>query len=342
MKDIRKNNVTAGANAARRLAVKILLFTLPLWATVLLYLYDDPFMVLRPYRVYDSDVVLNEQHVGWAIYRNNRDSVRFNSFILGNSCTMAFPCGEWEKFLDKGDRAIRLFGNAESMKAILLKLQALEREGAELKNVLMVLDRSSLWNTQLLRGFSNLLPAEVSGNSPFSVQLELFQGFTLPEVLFPYLLYRLTGNVPPANRNLNPYGRIRNPVNNDALNPRDRMIAEEGESYWQNRPHEFPVRDGHALRYDPAISQPQQALLNEIASLLRRHRTSARIVISPDYNQKQLHPADKKKLERIFGKQNVFDFSGANEYTADYHNYYEEAHYRPQLGVKLLEKVYGK
>ena len=68
-----------------RLVRKSVLFAIPFWALIALYVYDDPFMVLRKYEIYDSDVMLNEQQVGWQIYRNHKDSVHFNSFILGNS-----------------------------------------------------------------------------------------------------------------------------------------------------------------------------------------------------------------------------------------------------------------
>lgn len=43
-------------------------------------------------------------------------------------------------------------------------------------------------------------------------------------------------------------------------------------------------------------------------------------------------------LKDIFGYENVFDFSGINEYTNDIHNYYERGHYRPILGALLLQK----
>ena len=152
-----------------RLVRKSVLFAIPFWALIALYVYDDPFMVLRKYEIYDSDVMLNEQQVGWQIYRNHKDSVHFNSFILGNSCAMAFRCGEWEKYLVPGDRAIRLFGNAESMKAISLKLRALDREGAEIKNVLMILDRISLSRFELLTGAGHILPAAVSGKRPIRI-----------------------------------------------------------------------------------------------------------------------------------------------------------------------------
>lgn len=324
-----------------RLVRKLAWFTIPFWALIVLYVYDDPFMVLHKYDVYDSNVMLNEHHVGWQIYKNHNDSVHFNSFILGNSCTMAFRCGEWEKYLAPGDRAIRLFGNAESMKAIILKLHAFESESAEIKNVLLVLDRTSLSRLSPLSGYGNVLPAAVSGDSPFIVQMEFIQAFAMPDFLFPYLKYRITGRVEPGMKRMNPYGRIRDSKNNDAFNPREKMIEQEGEAYWRNRKQEFPERDGIAVVEEPVLFQRQRVLLEEIRKVLRRHDTSVRVLISPDYSQKELHPDDRKILQGIFGKENVYDFSGINEFTEDYHNYYESGHYRPLLGNQLLERVYN-
>ena len=323
-----------------RLVRKLVIFAMPFWALIALYLYDDPFMVLHKYDVYDSVVKLNEHYVGWQIYKNHNDSLHFNSFILGNSCTMAFRCGEWEKYLDPGDHAIRLFGNAESMKAISLKLRALDREGADIKNVLMVLDRASLSLFDLMTSSSNVLPAAISGQNPFSVQLEFLQGFALPSFLFPYLKYRITGKVEPNMKRMNPYGRIRDSKNNEAFNPREKLIEQEGEAFWKNRKKEFPDRDGTVTIAEPAIFQKQRIVLNEIIEVLHRHGTSVRVIISPDYNQKELHPNDRKILQNIFGRENVYDFSGINEFTKDYHNYYESGHYRPLLGNKLLERIY--
>ena len=97
---------------------------------------DDPFMVLKNYERYDqTPVVLNEGHVGWQMYLNNRDTIPIDSYIMGNSCTMAYQCHEWEKYLH-GGRAVRLFGNAESLAAVCLKLKALDKAGATIKNLL--------------------------------------------------------------------------------------------------------------------------------------------------------------------------------------------------------------
>ena len=90
----------------------------------------------------------------------------------------------------------------------------------------------------------------------------------------------------------------------------------------------------------PVIGDEQAQLLRQIAALLHRHRTKVRLIISPDYDQLKLNPADKAALDHLFGRGVVFDFSGINAYTADYHNYYERGHYRPILGERLLQAVY--
>lgn len=327
-------------NTVGRLIKKMLLFSLPFWLVVALYIKDDPYRVLRHYRTYVSILTLNEEYVGWQTYLNNRDSIPFNSFILGNSCTMAFRCGEWEKYLN-GDRAIRLFGNAESMMAIYKKLLALEREHADLKNVLMILDNSSLSKNYLLTGSSHILPPAISGQNPISAQLEFLQTFFTPDVLFPYLSYKLTGKIGRSMKAFNLYGKVRNPINNDALNPREKMIEKEGEHYWIERKKEFPNRSGIHVFAGQAIFDAQKKLLMDIAGLLRKHSTSVKIVLSPDYKQEKINPNDVMILKSLFGEKNVYDFSGINEYTADIHNFYEKGHYRPVLGNKLLKQLYN-
>lgn len=338
---VRKTSSTSSSEAARRLAVRILCFSLPFWGILALYLHDDPFRVFRRYGCYDSDVMLNEGFVGWNIYLNGKDSLPFNSFILGNSCTMAYPCSEWEACLEPGSRAVRLFGNSETLEGIRLKLLALEQDSAELRNLLIVVDRSALSETRLHSGFGFILPPDISGKSPASVQWEFLQAFCRPDFLIPYLRYRLAGKVSPDMKYMNPYGRIRDPHNNDSFNPRERMIREEGPAYWDRRRNEFPERSGLPDTADPVIRTRQLAVLREMADLVHRHRSSVRIIVSPNYDQQVLHPADRHLLEDLFGKEYVFDFSGINEYTRDIRHYYERHHYRPCVGIRLLRRIYG-
>lgn len=304
-------------------------------------------MVLRHYDRYDSSpFLLNEGYTGWQIYMNNRDSIPFDSYIMGNSCTMAYQCREWEKYL-RGGRAIRLFGNGESLIAISMKLQALDKNGANIKNLLLILDKESLHRDQLLTEYCNILPPDISGMSHFEFHKRFCQAFFFPNVFFPYLDYKLFHTYRPYMQGIiNPYGIIRDPVTNDAINPRERMIKKEGEKYWENRNEEFrkkkenDYRDGKYKEAKPAIQDSQLHLLKRIESICRKHNTSVKIIISPDFHQISISPEDIKILKSVFGSENIFDFTGINEYTGDIHNYYEKEHYRPILGAQIMEKIY--
>ena len=90
--------------------IKCVLFLVPFFVLAGFYFYDDPFKVLREYKKYDNDpIFLNEDYIGWKTYKNYRDSLHFDSFILGNSCTMAFLTSDWEKYLN-GSKAIACTG----------------------------------------------------------------------------------------------------------------------------------------------------------------------------------------------------------------------------------------
>ena len=105
-----------------------MLFLVPFFVLAGFYFYDDPFKVLREYKKYDNDpIFLNEDYIGWKTYKNYRDSLHFDSFILGNSCTMAFLTSDWEKCLN-GSKAIRLYGTAERLAAVHRKVMALDKK----------------------------------------------------------------------------------------------------------------------------------------------------------------------------------------------------------------------
>lgn len=341
---MKKNNERS---AALCFTLKLCILLTPFIALLAVYFLNDPFMVLRHYERYDKSVVMtNEGFVGWQMYMNNRDSIAFDSFIMGNSCTMAYPCREWEKYLD-GGRAVRLFGNAESMASIYKKLQALDADGAKIKNLLMVLDKESLRKAQIQENFNYILPPAVSGMSELRFQESFCQAFFLPNFLFPYLDYKLFHQYRPYMRGvINPYGTIRDSITNDAINPRERMIQEEGDKYWEYNQKQFQksndrdFRNGKYREADQVIMEAQNGVLEEIEQICRKHNTAVKIIISPDFNQISLNPTDVKILKNIFGDENVFDFSGVNEYTNDIHNYYERGHYRPILGRRLLQEIY--
>ena len=322
--------------------IKCVLFLVPFFVLAGIYFYDDPFKVLREYKKYDNDpIFLNEDYIGWKTYKNYRDSLHFDSFILGNSCTMAFLTSDWEKHLN-GEKAIRLYGTAQRLAAVHRKVMALDKQQDKIANVLLIVDPTLLREHQLSSGYMHLLPPEISGMNKFKFQSQFAQEFFNPKFMIPYMDYRICHHYRPYMRGIvNPDKNIRNTVTNDLWNPREEEIAELGDYYWEKYKKRFRSRSGQDQTYPPVLMKPQIKLLSEMAEVFQTHHTNCKIIISPEYKQIRMNPADVEQLKNIFGSENVYDFSGINQYTNDIRNYYDGAHYRPCLGRQLLDSSYA-
>lgn len=122
--------------------VKCLVISLPVLLLVAFYAYKDPFMVLHSYTDYDhSWVVQDEGAVAWEKYKQQRQSYHYDSFVMGTSCTKAFPCSIWQRHIN--GHPFRFFSNAEGLGDVSLKLEALEEQpGQKIENLLLVVERS--------------------------------------------------------------------------------------------------------------------------------------------------------------------------------------------------------
>lgn len=246
--------------------IKCVLFLVPFFVLAGIYFYDDPFKVLREYKKYDNDpIFLNEDYIGWKTYKNYRDSLHFDSFILGNSCTMAFLTSDWEKYLN-GEKAIRLYGTAQRLAAVHRKVMALDKQQDKIANVLLIVDPTLLREHQLSSGYMHLLPPEISGMNKFKFQSQFAQEFFNPKFMIPYMDYRICHHYRPYMRGIvNPDKNIRNTVTNDLWNPREEEIAELGDYYWEKYKKRFRPRSGQDQTYPPVLMKPQIKLLSEMA-----------------------------------------------------------------------------
>jgi hypothetical protein len=58
------------------------------------------------------------------------------------------------------------------------------------------------------------------------------------------------------------------------------------------------------------------------------------------FDQNKYSKSDIHFLQKTFGNQNVFDFSGINSYTNNIGNYYEPGHFRDIVGKQILDSIY--
>lgn len=329
---------------AARFGLRLLLLLLPFLAIVVVYFIFDPFMVLHRYKRFDrSHVMLNEAYVGWQNYMTNRDSIGYSSFIVGNSCTMAFRTDDWEKYLPKGDRAVRFFDTGETLGGVSQKLEALDAAGAPIKNVLVVVSKGLLKEAYPMEDNGHLFSAEVAKMSQIEFQMCFLQKFLNPNFTIPYLDYMVTGEYSSyMNGIINPGAPIREPYTNNFINPREKDIKSEGDRFWTTNKKDFPPRVDAGKEDERVIFSKQLKLLQDIKHVCDRHGASLVFVVGPEYNQKRLNGRDVMLLKSVFGDTAVWDFTGINRFTSDVYNYYDQNHYRPVLGRLLLEHIYGK
>ena len=322
--------------------IKCLLLALPFFVLIAVYVVNDPYMVIYKYNKYDNSYLFpDESYVGWRTYMKNRDKQHFNTFIMGNSCTMAFKCSSIERILGNGTHAIRLFGNNERLSSVYLKLKALEKYHAKLDHVLIISDASMLMNTALAPSAQYILPPEMTGDGNLYFQSVFFQSFMDPNTVIKYLDFSLFHHYRKSMQGLiNPYGQVRNPVNCEAENPHDKEIASEGDSYWKIN-KDFFYKQTPRMG-DKIIGPSQMVLLRQIKAICMRNHCDLEFIIGPEYDQTKLNPSDIASLESVFGTSHVFDYSGVNSFTNDVRNYYDKAHFRTTVGDSILRAVYGQ
>lgn len=323
--------------------IKLLLLALPFLSIIILYFIKDPDMVLRKYKRFDNSyVILNEAYVGWQNYIQNRDSIQFDSFIMGNSCTMAYKTYEWEKHLSATCKAVRFFDNSESIGGVLQKLEVLESEKAKLNNILIIIDKKSLIDTLPQSSTVHLFQPKAAGISKIEFHMRFLQEFFYPNYLFPYLEYLITGKYSKRMKNIiRENAPLREPYTNNCINPREKEIADKGEEYWKEHKYEFARERAYAgIEEEPVINKAQIVILRKINCIAKKHSSNIILIIGPDYYQKRINQDDIQMMKSILGENSVFDFSGINKITEDYHNYYEPGHYRPVAGAIVMNDIY--
>lgn len=329
-------------NPKARFWLRIFILLLPINIIVAVYFIKDPLMVLHRYERFDrTNVMLNEAYVGWQNYLAHRDSIPYNSYIMGNSSTMAFTTTEWQKYLQPGDCAVRFFDNGESLGGVSQKLELLDSVGATIKHVLVIANVPLLKDAYPMLENEHLISPEAANMGKMEFQMRFLQRFLQPDFSIPYIKYLIKGRYQPSMKGvIAPCLPIREPYTNNFINPRDREIKRLGERYWVEHKAEFKPRKEAGVVKERSIYSLQLKLLQNIKRICDKHKATIKFVMSPEYCQTKTNPEDIRLMKSILGDSAVWDFTGINEYTSDIHNYYEAGHFRPTLGARILQQIY--
>ncbi len=321
---------------------------------VLLFLYIklDPFKVIKSYdSYYDTNangwVALNRDFVSTTTFIKNSESIDYDSFIFGNSRSIFYQVDDWKKYLEPDAKCYHFDASNESLWAINKKIEFIDKCGINLDNVLLVLDYPTIIQDKQREGhLSTISPALVDYSNLFDFHKKFYFAFLNPKFLYAYIDFKVSGEVRPHIKKMAILNDIQyhyDVTTNEIRyeNFENLIETEEDKYYTSARLSLFYDRDTLVQNYSrPAILKAQKKLFNNIQSILEKHNSKVKVIISPLYDQMKLNESDLIYLKDTFGEDNVFDFSGINEFTNNYKNYYENSHYRPHLARKLLEIVY--
>ncbi|PID27551.1 MAG: hypothetical protein CSB55_08735 [Candidatus Cloacimonadota bacterium] len=330
----------------KKFLLKILAAFTPFFIFTGVVIYMDFFKVLgfRDYYGDEQIVGLNREMITTTTYNTFRDSEHFDSFIFGNSRSEAYKCDSWKKHLPEKSVPFHFDASGEGIWGISRKISYIDENKDSLRNALIIIDGKSLVKTEIRYKHLFVSMPCVSKESSVKYYLTFLKASLNLHFLTAYADYRIFGKY----RNYMGYF-IREKKFNDVVDKKncniiygaDFEIEEDSVGYYENRIkqgifYERPVKN-HEI-YPVTDKETEQLRL--IKKIFLKHKTNYKIVISPLYDQIPLEKEQLNLLYDIFGKENVYDFSGKNEFTESVFNYYENSHYRPHVAAEIMDIIY--
>lgn len=329
----------------RKFALKIFILSCPFLFIIGLFTFLDPFRIIHEYDNYSENQIVtpNRDVVSSKMYLKNNNKYNYNSFIFGDSRTLAFKTKSWKQYLPTSSIPFVFDGSGESIFGIYTKIVYLDKTNANIDNCLLII--STDWtfaHESDQQGHLFIKYPTIAGTSWFNFYMVFIKDFLDFKFLKNYFQFIFTRKYVSSM-----YGYIEDTkfkydtITNDFwIIDLENEIKENPITYYRKRMDIFYQRDSIRLPAKVQISKKQISMLNEIKEIFIKKHTNYKIIISPLYNQIELNVEDLLILQDIFGKDSIYNFSGKNKFTSKKENYYESSHYRPLVGDSILSIVY--
>ena len=273
----------------------------------------------------------------------------------GVRCPSSFKLKEWKKYLPKKSVPFHFDGSGEGMYGIYHKLKFLDKDGANVNKVLIILEKRGLSSEDKMNGKGMMDKSNVIGVAPPEISGEPFYKFysTYLKKAFDlkfvaaysdYILFNTYRPYMSRFFQKESGNKLINKINGDYQVPNG--IADNKKdslAYYQKRIdngifYQRPVE--HDKKY--AIIDKEIEYLQGIRDIFDKHQTDYRIVLAPTYDQVPMPQHQLNLLVEILGKEHIYNFTGKNKYTEPISNFFESDHYKPYVANEILEEIYGK
>lgn len=323
---------------------RIFLFCIPFIVLVVIYIFSDPFMIINKYENYNYRFYIhkNRDFISTEMFIKNSKKYVYDSFIFGSSTALFISPSIWKNYINTTNKIFSLDASGENIVGIWSKIRYLKKNDHKIHFALVTLESNTFTR------FINNVPIymkhyKVYPSSWFQFQYGSFLNFLDLRFLVALIHYKTSNQFYPYMAEFldtEPYyyDTITNEYYNTGI---INELKQDSLNYYEKRKNKFPLRSGEYLEENSKINMEQIQMLNEIKEIFDENKTDYRIVVCPSYDQIAFNKKDLTVIQNIFNKENVFDFSGINEFTGVKSNFYDVTHFKKYVGKELLNVMYS-
>ena len=305
----------------------------------ILYLKQDVYYDFRGYKNYSWKY--NFQSLGdISTKKLLRSKTNYNTFIFGSSRTVSiYACYVQSKI--KNSKVFHYGSWNETIGGIYEKMKLIDSLGYHLENTIIYLDTDYTFSGDGTPQPNDhyLLTHENKWKYFFDHFQSYFSGVDLNK--FKILLgYKVEGEIFPNWESDN--------ITNDYYPCSDSLVHVYGErkitkEYYKSIDSMVKVgflykRSSTQKFKERQISSSEKVTINKMINLLNKHHTKYYVVITPLYDQLKFNDTDMELLKNTFA-ENLYDFSGINNFTEDKLNYHDKKHFLPYVSKQILDSI---
>ncbi len=315
---------------------------------VFLIVFWDPFKVFQSYSdyYYNNNIPLNRENVCLNLLKKREGNI--SNFIIGSSRSHAYKTEKWcSKIKQPKNTVFHYDGSELGLYRTTNAIKYLS-QSYEIKNILLITDEWFFREIEMPSNHLFIQPAIVSKENSLFFYLTFIKSAFSFKFIFSNLVYKLTGkHYAFMDKYLNKVGPYKSSYDNftgDVWYGADSEIKADSLLYYSKRNSEgiFKREKNTGISKSKSlIKAPQEKYLRDLQSIIKTNKINIKIIISPLFSQRKLNDEDKNILKNIFGKENIFDFSGQNHITENISNYYEASHYRPHVANQIMDSIYS-
>ena len=185
----------------KKVFVFSLIAIIPLTILGFIYTILDPFKVIKTYDSFFDEkdtgfVSTNRDYISTMTFIKNNEKADYNSFIFGNSRSIFYQIDDWKKHLDLNSKYFHFDASGEALWALNKKVEFVDKQGNNLKNMLIVLDYSTIIQDKPKEGHLVVIsPPLINNSNLFDFHKTFFRAFLNRKFLFAYINFKLSGKV---------------------------------------------------------------------------------------------------------------------------------------------------